>query len=216
MDELGVLPIGDVMGGFGMCSIPASLGDFIYVITGNGRGFGSDVPSPFAPALVCLGKHTGKVVFVTTPHDIVARMFELAKVRKSDVVVDLGSGDGRYVIAAAKQYGCKAIGYEIDARLVAQSRELVAKESLQDLARIEHKDIFTLDLSGADVITVFLYPRLMERLIPQFDKLKPGSRIVSHQFEMPGIKPDQEIHLESKETGEKHRVLLWTTPLKKQ
>lgn len=154
-------------------------------------------------------------VFVTTPHDIVAKMLELARPKKADVVVDLGSGDGRFVVAAARQYGCKSIGYEIDARLVSQSRELVAQEKLQSLASIEHKDIFTLDLSGADVITVFLYPRLMERLIPQFEKLKPGSRIVSHQFEMPGVKPDRELLVESKETGEKHRILLWTTPLKK-
>ena len=76
--------------------------------------------------------------------------------------------------------------------------------------------IFTLDLSGADVITVFLYPRLMERLIPQFEKLKPGSRILSHQFDMPGVKPDKLLIVESKEDGDKHRIFLWTAPLKKE
>lgn len=154
-------------------------------------------------------------VFVPTPHDIVERMLREAGVKKSDVVVDLGSGDGRYVIAASKMFGCKAIGYEIDERLVQQSREALAKENLGTLASIEHKDIFTLDLSGADVVTVFLYPRLMERLIPQLEKLKPGSRIVSHQFEMPGIKPDKTILVESKEDGDQHRIFMWTTPLNK-
>jgi outer membrane protein assembly factor BamB len=154
-------------------------------------------------------------VFVPTPHDIVERMLQEAGVKKTDVVVDLGSGDGRYVIAAAKKFGCRAIGYEIDERLVEQSRESLAKENLGALASIEHKDIFTLDLSGADVVTVFLYPRLMERLIPQLDKLKPGSRILSHQFEMPGVKPDKTWIVESKEDGDKHRIFLWTTPLKK-
>jgi protein-L-isoaspartate O-methyltransferase len=154
-------------------------------------------------------------VFVPTPHDVVERMLKEAGVKKTDVVVDLGSGDGRYVIAAAKKFGCRAIGYEIDERLVEQSRESLAKENLGALASIEHKDIFTLDLSGADVVTVFLYPRLMERLIPQLDKLKPGSRILSHQFEMPGVKPDKTWIVESKEDGDKHRIFLWTTPLKK-
>src|SRR6185436_4461718 len=80
-------------------------------------------------------------VFVPTPHDIVERMLQEAEVKKTDVVVDLGSGDGRYVIAAAKNFGCKAIGYEIDARLVEQSRKAVIREKLGTLATIEHKDI---------------------------------------------------------------------------
>jgi outer membrane protein assembly factor BamB len=155
-------------------------------------------------------------VFVPTPHDIVERMLQEAEVKKTDVVVDLGSGDGRYVIAAAKKFGCKAIGYEIDARLVEQSREAVLKENLGALATIEHKDIFTVDLSGADVVTVFLYPGLMARLVPQFEKLKPGSRIVSHQFDIPGMKPDKALVVDSKEDGDKHRILLWKTPLRKE
>lgn len=99
-------------------------------------------------------------------------------------------------------------------RLVEVSREAVAREELESLASIEHEDILTRDLSGADVVTVFLYPRLMERLIPQLNRLKPCSRIVSHQFEMPGVKPDQMIVMDSKETGDKHRIFVWTTPLK--
>src|SRR6185436_9314718 len=147
---------------------------------------------------------------------IVAKMLDLAKVKKSDLLVDLGSGDGRFLIAAARHYGCKAVGYEIDARLVAQSRQAITNEALQNLATVEHADIFTLDLRAADVITVFLYPDLLERLIPQFDKLKRGSRIVSHQFEIPGVQPDHELFIPSKEDGDKHRILVWTTPLKKQ
>jgi hypothetical protein len=154
-------------------------------------------------------------VFVPTPQDIVERMLREAGVKKSDVVVDLGSGDGRFVITAAEKFGCKAIGYEIEPRLVEQSRDALAAKNLGALARIEHKDLFTVDLSGADVVTVFLYPRLMERLIPQFEKLKPGSRILSHQFEIPGVIPDKSFIVESNEDGEKHRILLWTTPLKK-
>jgi outer membrane protein assembly factor BamB len=178
------------------------------------REIGVDADSPRPPRVGV--NRAPDAVFVPTPHDIVARMLQEAEVKRTDVVVDLGSGDGRYVIAAAKKIGCKAMGYEIDARLVQRSREAVARENLGTLASIEHKDIFTVDLSGADVITVFLYPRLMERLIPQFEKLKPGSRIISHQFEMPGVKPDKTLIVESKEDGDNHRIFLWTTPLRKE
>ena len=155
-------------------------------------------------------------IYIPTPQDVTERMLEEAGIKKTDVLVDLGSGDGRIVITAAKKYGCRAIGYEIDPRLVELSRKAIAKEHLQELAMIQHADIFTVDLSGADVVTAFLYPRLMERLVPQFEKLKPGSRIVSHQFELPGVKPDRDITVNSEETGQAHRILLWTTPLKKQ
>ena len=155
-------------------------------------------------------------LYVTTPRDVCARMLREAGVKKESVVADLGSGDGRIVIAAAKTYGCKAIGYEIDRRLVEMSREAVSKEGVQDLVKIEKQDLFTADLSEVDVVAVFLYPRLMKRLIPQFEKMKPGSRIVSHQFEMSGVKPDRVVSVVSEETGEMHRILIWTTPLKKE
>ncbi|MEA3212719.1 MAG: outer membrane protein assembly factor BamB [Chthoniobacter sp.] len=155
-------------------------------------------------------------VYLPTPQDIAERMLLQAGVTKRDLVVDLGSGDGRIVIAAAKKYGCKAIGYEIDPSLVELSRSAVAKENLQELVKIEHADIFSVDLSGADVVTAFLYPRLMERLIPQFEKLRPGSRIISHQFDLPGVKPDRILTVPSNESGETHKILLWTTPLHKE
>jgi len=98
-------------------------------------------------------------------------------------------------------------------RLVKFSRQSVAANGLETQVRIEHEDIFTLNLSGADVITVFLYPRLMERLLPQLQKLKPGARIVSHQFEMPILPPQKAISVESKEDSEPHRLFLWTAPL---
>ncbi len=171
---------------------------------------------PAAPRLPRVGVNRAPdAVYVPTPQDVVERMLQEANLKSSDVFADLGSGDGRLVITAAKKYGCQAIGYEIDPRLIQESREALAREELGSRARVEHEDIFTVDLSGTDVITVFLYPHLMERLIPQFEKLKPGSRIISHQFELPGLKPDQTWIMESNETGDKHRILLWTTPLKR-
>jgi outer membrane protein assembly factor BamB len=154
-------------------------------------------------------------IFVPTPQDVVEAMLELASVKADDVVYDLGSGDGRIVITAAQQHGARAVGYEIDPRLVELSRQAIAEQQLDALARIEHEDIFTLDLSGADVIAVYLPSPLLERLLPQFEKLPPGVRVVSHQFPIPGIPHDETINLRSEETGDRHRLFLWTTPLRR-
>jgi protein-L-isoaspartate O-methyltransferase len=154
-------------------------------------------------------------VFVPTPQDVVEKMLELAGVGEKDLVYDLGSGDGRIVIAAAKRYGCRAVGYEIDRELVELSRENVGKAGVERLVTIEQKDVFTVDLSKADVIAVYLLPKQLEKLVPQLEKLKPGSRIVSHQFEIPGVKPDKQVRIESNEDGDDHSLYLWTAPLKK-
>jgi tRNA G37 N-methylase Trm5 len=153
-------------------------------------------------------------VFVSTPRDVVEKMLELAAVKTSDVVYDLGSGDGRIVMTAAQKYGCRAVGYEINRELVHLSRENARKAGLEPLVKFENRDIFTVDLSGADVIAVYLLPIQLEKLIPQLETLKPGSRIVSHQFEIPGINPDRIVTIESNEDGDRHTLNLWTTPLR--
>jgi outer membrane protein assembly factor BamB len=155
-------------------------------------------------------------VFAPTPQDVVEAMLQLAGPGKNEVVTDLGSGDGRIVITAAKRYGCKAVGYEIDPRLVAISRESVAREKLDQLVKIEQRDFFTVDLAGIDVVAVFLPPELLARLLPQFAKLKPGACIVSHQFAIPGVKPDRVLRVKSNEDGDEHTVYLWRAPLIKE
>ena len=154
-------------------------------------------------------------IFVPTPHDVVDKMLQLADAKKSESVYDLGSGDGRIVIAAAKNHGCRAIGYEIDAELVTFSRRKVHTSGIGNLVSIQHADIFTVDLSKADIICTYLNPRLLERLMPQLEKLKPGSRIVSHQFEIPGVTPYKVVKVESEEAGGPHTLYLWIAPLKK-
>jgi predicted RNA methylase len=154
-------------------------------------------------------------IFVPTPEDVVEEMLELANVRKDDVVYDLGCGDGRIVVAAAKRYGCKAVGYDIDEDCVRLSLENVKKNRVENLVRIEHEDLFKVDLSKADVVMLYLLPNLNVKLIPQLERLKPGSRIVSHAFDMRGIKPDKVIPFESTEDGIERNVYLWITPLKK-
>jgi len=154
------------------------------------------------------------VIFVPTPDEVVAKMLELAKVTKDDVVYDLGCGDGRIVVAAAK-LGCKAYGFDVDPQRIKESNENVQKNGVGNLATIQQKDIFTLDLSKANVVTLYLLPSLNVKLIPQLDKLKPGSRIVSHDFDMRGVTPDQVVDVTT--DGEvSHTVYLWTTPLKKE
>jgi ribosomal protein L11 methylase PrmA len=143
-------------------------------------------------------------------------MLELAEVTKDDLVYDLGCGDGRIVVTAAKKYGCKCVGYDIDPKRIKESLENVKKNNVGDLVRIEQEDIFTLDLSDASVITLYLLPSLNVKLIPQLEKLKPGSRIVSHDFDMRGVTPDKVVKVDSDNEYDGHTVYLWTTPLKKE
>ncbi len=156
------------------------------------------------------------VIFVPTPQDVVEKMLELADVKKEDLLYDLGCGDGRIVATAAKKYGCKAVGYDVDKRRIKESLETVRNQKVEKLVTIEQKDIFTLDLSKANVITLYLLPTLNVRLIPQLEKLKPGSRIVSHSFDMEGVEPDKVVEMTSKDDKARHTIYLWTTPLKKK
>jgi ribosomal protein L11 methylase PrmA len=157
---------------------------------------------------------TPDVIFVPTPPAVVAKMLELARVTKNDVVYDLGCGDGRIVVAAAK-LGCQAYGFDVDPQRIQESKENVETSGVGNLATIEQKDIFTLDLSKASVITLYLLPSLNVKLIPQLEKLKPGSRIVSHDFDMRGVTPDKVVEV-VEDNGHEHTVYLWTTPLKKE
>lgn len=153
-------------------------------------------------------------VYVPTPHDVVDKMLELVGVKKEDILYDLGSGDGRIVISAAKKYGCKATGYEIDDDRVAESLENVRKAKIGHLVEIKQEDIFTVDLSPASVITCYLLPQMNKRLIPQFQRMKPGSRIVGHDYPIPGAVAEKSYVVTSNEDGEKHYIYLYTVPLK--
>ena len=161
-------------------------------------------------------KKTPDVIYVPTPQPVVDKMLELAKVKKTDLVYDLGCGDGRIVVTAAKQFGCRAVGFDIDPKRIKESQENVAKNKVGNLVEIKQQDIFTLDLSKVNVVTLYLLPSLNVKLIPQLEKLAPGSRIVSHDFGMKGVKPDQKIEVKDEKDSRTHTVYLWTTPLKKR
>jgi precorrin-6B methylase 2 len=155
------------------------------------------------------------VIFVPTPQEVVDKMLELAAVKKDDVVYDLGCGDGRIVVTAAKKYGCKAVGFDLNPERIKESEDNVKRNGVGNLVQIKKADIFTLGLSGANVVTLYLLPKLNVRLIPQLEKLKPGSRIVSHAFDMEGVTPDKVVKMRCKD-GLDRTVYLWTTPLKKE
>jgi SAM-dependent methyltransferase len=152
--------------------------------------------------------------FVPTPHEVVEVMLNLADVKEGDIVYDLGCGDGRIVIAAAKK-GARSFGYDIDPVMVRKSKNKVKKAKLnKDQVTIEEKDIFKLDLSKASVVTLYLLYSLNTKLIPQLEKLKPGSRIVSHDFGIEGVQADVEATVFLKD-GTSSNVYLFTTPLRK-
>jgi SAM-dependent methyltransferase len=157
---------------------------------------------------------TPDIHFVPTPHEVVEIMLRLADIKKNDIVYDLGCGDGRIVIAAAKKAGARAYGFDIDPEMVKKSQDNVKAQNIGHLVTIQEADVFDLDLSDASVVTLYLLPELNVRLIPQLDKLKPGSRIVSHDFDMEGVIPDVEATV-TRNDGGTSRVYLWTTPLKK-
>jgi glucose uptake protein len=159
--------------------------------------------------------HVPDVIFVPTPQRVVDKMLEMAQVKKTDVLYDLGCGDGRIVVTAAMKYGCRCKGFDVDPERIEESLKNVSQHKVGRLVKIQQKDIFELDLREASVVALYLLPALNVRLIPQLEKLKPGSRIVSHDFDMKGVTPDQVVTIDSDEDSRPHKIYLWTTPLKK-
>ena len=174
-----------------------------------------------APGAVMSGDDTKwmrnpDVVYVGTAYDIVSKMLHMANPKKSDLVYDLGCGDARILVLAAQKYGCRGIGYDIDPERVRASRENVERNRVGKLVKIVQADIFTLDLHEADVIPIYLLPEMNRKLLPQFDKLKPGSRVVCHNYDLDGIEPDKTITVISNEDNASHTLTLYTTPLKRK
>jgi cyclopropane fatty-acyl-phospholipid synthase-like methyltransferase len=154
--------------------------------------------SPKAPA--------PDVVYVPTPQSVVDAMLDLARVKPSDVVFDLGSGDGRIVITAAKRFGARGVGIEIDPTLVKQATENAAAAGVSDRVRFVTQDLFKADISYATVVTLYLLQSINERLRPKLVReLKPGARVVSHVFNMgPEWPPEKEVMVGP------NRIFLWT------
>lgn len=158
-----------------------------------------------------VGQAGKDVIWVPTPENLVAKMLEIAKVTPQDNVVDLGSGDGRTVIAAAK-LKAKATGIEYNPDMVELSKRRAEEAGVSDRASFIKADLFEYDLSNASVITMFLLPEINLRLRPKLLELKPGTRIVSNTFTMGEWKPDLEVTID--ENSSWNTALLWIVPAK--
>ena len=154
------------------------------------------------------------VPYVPTHEKVVAEMLKVAKVKKSDVLYDLGSGDGRIVITAAKKFGTRGTGIELLPALVQEARENARKAGVGDLARFVEGDIFDANISDATVVTLYLLPAVNMKLRPKLLELRPGTRIVSHNYDMGDWEPQKTIRL-NLEDGE-HTVFYWVVPPRKK
>lgn len=172
---------------------------------------GAHAQSAGKPVKPVVGQEGKDAIWVPTPNALIDAMLDLAKVTAKDKVVDLGSGDGRAVIAAAKR-GATALGIEYDANLVALSRANAASAGVSDKATFEQADMFATDFSSADVVVLFLLPQLNERLRPSLLKMKPGTRVVSNTFEMGGWRPDAEVSIREECDYFFCKALLWIVP----
>jgi len=147
--------------------------------------------------------------FVATPQEIVDEILRLAEVRKDDLVYDLGSGDGRIVIAAAKRYGARGVGFEIDPDLVRRSRENARHAGVAHLVEFQEQDVLTVDLSPATVVTLYLFREANLTLRPRIQsQLRPGSRVVSHDFDMGHWQPAAIRRVQDK-TGRLRTLYFW-------
>jgi SAM-dependent methyltransferase len=153
-----------------------------------------------------VGQAGKDVIWVPTPDALVTKMLQMAKVTKDDLVYDLGSGDGKIPIAAAKQFGAKAVGIEYNPEMAELARRNVKRAGVDGTVRIITGDIFKEDFSKADVVTMYLLPDLNVKLRPIILKMKPGTRVTSHQFHMGDWDPDEKFNVEYRD------AYLWYVP----
>jgi SAM-dependent methyltransferase len=155
-------------------------------------------------------KRQPDVPYVPTSNDVVEAMLKLAGVKKTDIVYDLGCGDGRIVILAAKLYGAHGVGIDINPERIQEARANARQAGVEDLVKFEENDLFAAGIQNATVVTLYLLPAINLKLRPKLlSDLKPGTRVVSHSFDMGDWKPEKE------ESVDGANIYLWTIPAKK-
>jgi SAM-dependent methyltransferase len=165
---------------------------------------------PLAVSIAGAQTHPPDVRFVATPPEVVDAMLTAARVTSADVVYDLGSGDGRIVITAAKKYGARGVGIEINPQLVAESTASARAAGVSHLVQFIQGDLFTADFGNATVVTLYLGPSLNERIKPRLlRELRPGTRVVSHVYDMLGWTADERVDVDGR------WVFVWTVSAKK-
>lgn len=153
---------------------------------------------------------TPDVIYVPTPQEVVEEMLKIADVKKGDVLYDLGSGDGRIPVTAAKTYGIRAVGIDIDPVRIQEAKENAKKNGVEHLVKFRNEDLFRANFREATVVTLYLLPELNVKLRPKlWRELKPGTRIVSHQFDMGDWKPEKTIEMNGR------TIYFWTIPARK-
>jgi hypothetical protein len=174
-------------------------------------------------ALFTLSMHAARaadasVPYVPTPQNVVERMLEIAKVGAQDYVIDLGSGDGRIVVTAAEKYGARGFGVDLNPKRISEANDNARAAHVTDRVQFYQRDLFETDLTSASVVTMYLLPRVNLELRPKLLELKPGTRIVSHDFSMGDWKPEHHEQLEARDkyggSGGLSDIYLWIIPAK--
>jgi hypothetical protein len=157
-----------------------------------------------------------RVPYVPTPQDVVERMLEIAKVGPHDYLIDLGSGDGRIVVTAARKYGTRGFGVDLNPERIRESTENARRAGVSEKVAFYQRDLFETNLADATVITMYLLPQVNIELRPKLLELKPGTRLVSHDFDMGDWKPDSHVRMDSQEkfrgTGGQSDIYFWIVP----
>ena len=149
--------------------------------------------------------------FVPTPQPMVEAMLAAANVRPGEMVYDLGCGDGRVVTTAAQKFGARGVGFDLDIELIQVARAIAVAAGVRHSVTFRRADLFTVDLSPADVVSLYLLRDINARLLPQLKRLKPGARVVSYEFDIPGV-PAARSALAEYQPGVQGRVLVWDAP----
>jgi ribosomal protein L11 methylase PrmA len=162
-------------------------------------------------AQIARGERLPDVIFVPTPQEVVEDMLRLADVKKGDVLYDLGSGDGRIPVTAARLHGVRGVGIDIDSERIREARDNARRNGVEHLVQFRQQDLFEADFREATVVTLYLLPDLNLKLQPRLlAELKPGTRIVSHQFDMGDWKPAKKLEVNGR------TVYFWVVPERKK
>lgn len=172
----------------------------------------SQTASPAGAAADARPLRAPDVPFGVTPHEAVGQMLQMARIQPGDVLYDLGCGDGRIVVAAAKKYGIKAVGVDIDPVRVKESLENARTNGVSHLVTIIHGDLFEVDFSEASVVTLYLGNEMNVKLMPKLRQLKPGTRILSFDFHMRGAEPAEVARGTRLEEGHEYTIYKWIVP----
>lgn len=190
------------------------VGVLVIAVAGFGRFLIERATDPANDDQTALPRPKLNAPFITSDNRVVDKMVELAELTEDDLVYDLGCGDGRIVISAALQRGCRGVGFDLDPERVMEARANVEAAGLGERVTIEEANVFDVDLSEAQVVMMYLLPWMLRDLKPQFAQMADGSRLLTHDFPIEGVAPDAVVDVLLDDPHDRHVVYVYTTPLK--